>query len=65
MRAIFLMGTVLLALVLGVGAALFDSRLFIAIATIGMALLIWVVALLIERLAGRNLWRFTAPYRHR
>jgi hypothetical protein len=65
MRAVFLLGTVLLALALGVGASLFDSRLFVPIATIGMALLIWVVALFFERLTGRSLWQFTAPYRYR
>jgi hypothetical protein len=59
------MGTVVLALVLGVGAALSDSRVFVAIATIGMAPLIWGASHLIERLTGRALWHFSAPYPYR
>jgi len=56
------MGTVLLALALGVGAALSDSRLFVAVATIGMAPLIWGASHLIERLTSRDLWHFSTPY---
>jgi hypothetical protein len=64
-RAAFVMGTVVLALALGVGAALSDSRLFVAVATIGMAPLIWGASHLIERLTGRDLWYFSAPYPYR
>jgi len=64
-RAAFVMGTVVLALALGVGGALSDSRLFVAIATIGTAPLICGASHLIERLTGRHLWHFSAPYPYR
>jgi len=64
-RAAFVMGTVLLALALGVGAAVSDSRPFVVVLTIGMAPLIWGVSHLIERLTGRDLWHFSAPYPYR
>lgn len=64
-RAAFVKGTVVLALALGVGAALSDSRLVVAIAAIGMAPLIWGASHLIERLTGRYLWHFSAPYPYR
>jgi hypothetical protein len=58
-------GTVVLALALGVGAAQSDSRLFVAVATMGIAPLIWGASHLIERLTGRDLWHFAAPYPYR
>jgi hypothetical protein len=59
------MGTVVLALALGVGAALSNSRLFVAAATTGIAPLLWGASHLIERLTGRDLWHFSAPYPYR
>jgi hypothetical protein len=64
-RAAFVVGTAVLALALGVGAAISDSRLFVVIATMGMASLIWGAAHLVERLTGRDLWHFSPPYPYR
>jgi hypothetical protein len=65
MRAAFVMGTVVLALALGVGAALSDSGLFLSIAPIGMVPVVWGASHLIERLTGRALWHFSAPSPYR
>jgi hypothetical protein len=56
------MGTVVLALALGVAAALFGSPRFVAIVTVGMVPLIWGASYLLERLTGRDLWHFSAPW---
>jgi len=64
-KAAFVMGTVVLALALGVGAAWSDSRLLVAVATMGMAPLVWGASHLIERLTGRDLWHSAAPYPYR
>jgi hypothetical protein len=61
MRTTFVMVTLLLALALGVVAALLDSRLFVGIVTIGIIPMIWGASDLIERLTGHDLWRFSTP----
>jgi hypothetical protein len=54
--------TVLLAVTLGVLAALVDSRLFVGIVTIGVPATIWGGSHLIERLTGSDFWHFDAPH---
>jgi len=65
MRAAFVLGTLLLALVLGVVAALSGSRLIVAILTIGFMAVIWGMSRVIDRVTRRDMWHFTAPYPYR
>ena len=62
MRTASVTYAVVLAFAMGAAAALFESRLLIATVTIGMVPLIWGASHVIERLTGRELWRFSAPY---
>ena len=65
MRAAFVLGTLLLALVLGIFAALSGSRVVVATLTIGFMPVIWGASRLIDRVTGRGMWHFSAPYPYR
>lgn len=63
MRTVFVLTTVVLALALGIIAAASDGRLLMRVLIIGFAPAIWAASHAIERLTGRDLWRFPAPNR--
>jgi hypothetical protein len=65
MRAAFVVTIVALALVLGIIAAASDGRLLIRALVIGVVPAIWGISHVLERLTGRDMWRFTAPYPYR
>jgi hypothetical protein len=65
MRAVFVLTTVVVALALGVVAAASESRLLIRALIVGFGPAIWAVSHVVERLAGRDLWHFSAPYPYR
>ncbi len=62
MRTGFVLTTILLALALGIIAGASDSRLLTRVLIIGFAPAIWAASHVIERLTGRDIWHFTAPY---
>lgn len=65
MRAVFVLTTVVCALALSVVAAAADSRLSIRTLIVGFVPAIWAVSHVLERLTGRDLWHFSAPYPNR
>jgi hypothetical protein len=62
MRAVFVLTTIMLALALGIIAAASESRLLIRVLVIGFVPVAWGVSHVLERLTGRDMWHFTAPY---
>jgi hypothetical protein len=62
MRAGFVLTTIVLALVLGVIAGASDNRLITRAVFIGFVPAIWAALHVLERLTGRDMWHFTAPY---
>jgi hypothetical protein len=65
MRTGFVLSTIVLALALGIIAGISDSRLLTRVLIIGFAPAVWAASAAIERLAGRDMWHFTAPYPYR
>jgi hypothetical protein len=62
MRAVFVLTTVLLVLLLGVVVGGSDNRLLTGALVVGIVPVTWAVSRVIERVTGRDLWYFTAPY---
>jgi len=62
MKAVFVLTTIVLALALGVVAAVSENRLWIRALIIGVVPAIWAVSHVIERVTGRDMWNFSAPY---
>ena len=62
MRTTFVLTTVVLALALGIIAGVSESRLLTRALIVGFAPAIWAASYVIERLTGRDMWHFTAPY---
>jgi hypothetical protein len=62
MRTAFVLTTIVLALVLGIIAGISESRLLTRALIIGFAPAIWAASHVAERLTGRDMWHFTAPY---
>jgi hypothetical protein len=62
MRTAFVLTTIVLALALGVIAGVLESRLLTRALIIGFVPALWAALHVIERLTGRDLWHFTAPY---
>src|SRR3954462_2890991 len=62
MRTVFVLTTVVLALALGIIAGISESRLLTRALIIGFAPVMWCASHLVERLSGRNMWHFLAPY---
>jgi hypothetical protein len=62
MRTDFVLTTIVLALALGIIAGVSESRLLTRALIIGFAPAIWAASHLIERLSGRDLSNFSAPY---
>ena len=62
MRTAFVLTTIVLALALASIAGISESRLLTRALIIGFAPAIWAASHLIERLTGRDLSYFTAPY---
>jgi hypothetical protein len=62
MRAAFVLTAVVLALALGISAAASESRLLMGTLVIGFVPAMWSLSCVFERLAGADLWRFSAPY---
>jgi hypothetical protein len=56
---------VVLAVALGIFAAASESRLLMRALIVGFVPVVWGVSRLFERLTGRDMWRFTAPYPYR
>jgi hypothetical protein len=65
MRAAFVLTTVVIALVLGIGSGISRSDLLPRVLIIGFVPAIWAVAHALERRAGRDMWHFSAPYPYR
>ncbi len=65
MRTGFVMATVILALVLGIVAGVSESRLFTRALIVGFVPAVLIAARVLERLRGRHIWHFTAPYPYR
>jgi hypothetical protein len=65
MRAGFVLTTIVLALALGVIAAAAESGLVTRALVIGSVPVMWSFSRLLERLSGRDMWHFTAPYPYR
>lgn len=65
MRAVFVLTIVVLALALGVVAAASESHLLIRALIVGFVPAIWGVWHSVERLTGRDMWHFSAPYPYR
>lgn len=65
MRAVFVLTTVALALLLGIVAAASESRVLIGALIVGFAPVMWAVSHGIEWLTGRDIWEFGAPYPYR
>src|SRR3954462_9801584 len=62
MRTVFVLTTVVLALALGIIAGISESRLLTRALIIGFAPVMWAASHLVERLTGRDMWHFLAPY---
>jgi hypothetical protein len=62
MRTAFVLTTIVLALALGVIAGVVESRLLMRALIIGFVPALWAALHVVERLTGRDLWHFTAPY---
>ena len=62
MRTAFVLTTIALALALGIIAGISESRLLTRALIIGFAPAIWAASLVVDRLTGRDMWHFTAPY---
>jgi hypothetical protein len=65
MRSGFVLTTVVLAIALGVIAGTSESRLLTRGLVVVFVPAIWAVSRLLERLRGRDIWRFMAPYPYR
>jgi hypothetical protein len=65
MRSGFVLAAIVLALALGIIAGNSESRLLTRALVIGFVPAIWAVSHVLERLAGRDLWHFTAPHHGR
>ena len=62
MRTAFVLTTIALALALGIIAGISESRLLTRVLIIGFAPAIWAALHVVERLTGRDMCHFTAPY---
>ena len=65
MRTAFVLTAIVLALALGVVAGVSESRVLTRTLIIGFAPAIWVASRMLERLTGRDMWHFAAPYPYR
>jgi hypothetical protein len=65
MRAVFVLATVVIALLLGIVAAGWESRLLVGALIVGYVPTVIGMSNLIERITGRELWDFGAPYPYR
>jgi hypothetical protein len=65
LRSGFVLTTIVLALGFGIIAGASESRLLMRALVIGFVPAIWAVSHVLERLAGRDMWHFTAPHRDR
>ena len=62
MRTAFVLTTIVLALALGIIAGISESHLLTRALIIGVVPAIWAASHVVERLTGRDMWHFTAPY---
>ena len=62
MRTAFVFTTIVLALALGIVAGVSESRLLTRALIIGLVPAMWAASHVVERLTGRDMWHFTAPY---
>ena len=65
MRATFILGTVLLALVLGIGAMASGSTGLVAAVAVGVVPVLLGISTLIESVTGRDMWHLSTPYPYR
>lgn len=65
MRTAFILTTIVLALALGIIAGVSESRLLPRALIIGFVPAVWAASHVIERLTGRDMWHFAAPYPYR
>jgi hypothetical protein len=65
MRAAFVLTSVVVGLALGVVAAGWESRVLVAVLITGLMAAIWALLNTLERVRGRDMWDFTAPYPYR
>jgi len=65
MRAAFVLTSVVLGLAFGVLAAGWANRLLLGALITGSMVAIWALSHIVERVRGRDMWHFTAPYPYR
>lgn len=65
MRTALVLGTLGLAMVVGMIAAASGSRTIMAAVVAGLVPAVWGLSRVIERALGRDMWRFDAPYPYR
>ena len=65
MRTIFIFGTVLLALVLGIGAMASGSTGLVAAVAVGVVPVLLGISTLVERVTGSDMWHLSSPYPYR
>lgn len=64
MRALFMLTTVVLAVALGV-ASRWLAPAVATILVIGFSAAVWLISHALERMLGRDIWDFSAPYPYR
>src|SRR4051812_38216816 len=62
MRTVFVLTTIVLALALGIIAGMSESHLLTRALVVGFVPAMWAASHAVERLTGRDIWHFTAPY---
>ena len=62
MRAFLVLTTVILALALGIVASHWVTPALAPYLVIGFGATVWVMSHALERMAGRGIWDFSAPY---
>jgi hypothetical protein len=65
MRALFVLTTVILALALGGVASHWVTPALAPLLVIGFGAAVWASSHLVDRIAGHDVWDFSAPYPYR
>jgi hypothetical protein len=65
MRTGFVSAIIVLALAFAIIAGVTESRLLTRALVIGFVPAIWAASSVLERFAGRDMWKFAAPYPYR
>jgi hypothetical protein len=65
MRGVFVLAAIVIALLLGTVVAGSESRVLTGALIVAYAPAIWGLSYLTERMIGRDMWEFSAPYPYR